>query len=240
MCGRFAFHSPKEAITRVFEIDFALEFQPHFNIAPSQYVIALRHSGVQIPATASSCSVEPVMLRWGLVPSWAKDPGIGHRMINARRETIDHKPAFRAAFRRRRCVILADGFYEWRRVDDRKIPTYITMKSGEPFAMAGLWEHWEGQSSTLLTCTIITTAANHVLAPVHDRMPVIFSPENAVRWMDPDNDSKAGLQQLLDSPDHDDLHYWEVGREVNNPRNDGPNLIRRLPTAADGVIPGPA
>ena len=240
MCGRFAFHSPKEAITRVFEIDFALEFQPHFNIAPSQYVIALRHSGVQIPATASSCSVEPVMLRWGLVPSWAKDPGIGHRMINARRETVDHKPAFRAAFRRRRCVILADGFYEWRRVDDRKIPTYITMKSGEPFAMAGLWEHWEGQSSTLLTCTIITTAANHVLAPVHDRMPVIFSPEKAVHWMDPDNDSKAGLQQLLDSPDHDDLHYWEVGREVNNPRNDGPNLIRRLPTAADGVIPGPA
>lgn len=237
MCGRFAFHSPKEAITRVFGIGLTLEYQPRFNIAPSQYIIALRHSEEKTPGDPA---IEPIMLRWGLVPSWAKDPGIGHRMINARRETVDIKPAFRAAFRRRRCVILADGFYEWRQAETGKIPTYITLVNGGPFAMAGLWEHWEGGDSTLLTCTIITTSANQTLAPVHDRMPVIFSPANARRWIDPGNDSKAELLQLLDAPDNDALHYWEVGRDVNNPGNDGRDLIHPLPTGADGATPAPA
>ena len=225
MCGRFAFYSPKEAITRVFDVDFTLEYQPRFNIAPSQDVLALRHCADENSGNELNHSIEPAMLRWGLVPSWAKTPAIGHRMINARRETIDIKPAFRAAFRRRRCVILADGFYEWHAVEGRKIPVYITMKCGEPFAMAGLWEHWDADGSTLLTCTIITTAADQFLAPVHDRMPVIFSSVNARRWIDPNYDSKPELQQLLDAPDGGAVRYWEVGRAVNNPRNEGANLI---------------
>jgi putative SOS response-associated peptidase YedK len=238
MCGRFAFHSPKEAITRVFGVDATLEYQPRFNIAPSQHVIALRY-GQDGPGSRSGSSIELAMFRWGLVPSWAKTPSIGHRMINARSETVEIKPAFRAAFRRRRCVILADGFYEWRKAGDVKIPTYITMKSGEPFAMAGLWEHWESDGSTLLTCTIITTAANQTLAPVHDRMPVIFSPENARRWIDPDITEKSQLHNLLEAPDGDPMFFWEVGRAVNNPRNEGEKLIEPRSPDAGEATPGP-
>jgi putative SOS response-associated peptidase YedK len=225
MCGRFAFYSPKEAVTAIFNVEFSLDYRPRYNIAPTQYVAALRGVSENEIHDGPETAVQSVMLRWGLIPSWAKDPGIGNRLINARRETVDQKPSFRAAFKRRRCVILADGFYEWRKEADRKIPTYITMKSGEPFAMAGLWEHWEQDGSTLLTGTIITTAANRYLAPVHHRMPVIFSPENARRWIDPANDSSPELHRLLDAPDNDALHFWAVDRRVNNTQNEGPDLI---------------
>jgi putative SOS response-associated peptidase YedK len=232
MCGRFAFYSPKEAISHVFEIDAMLDYRPRFNIAPSQPILALRSGFEGQSDRPADQSIEPVMLRWGLVPSWAKSASIGHRMINARRETVDLKPSFRAAFRRRRCVILADGFYEWRKTANGKIPTYITAECAEPFAMAGLWEHWENDGSTLLTCTIITTAANDVLAPVHDRMPVIFSPANARRWIDPGTTSKADLYDLMDAPGGNAMRYWEVGQGVNNPRNDDAGLIEPRPAGA--------
>ena len=221
MCGRFAFYSPREAITAVFDVEFPLALEPRFNISPTQYVVVLRQQHNRDRGFA----IEPALLRWGLIPSWSEDPRIGNRMINARAETVDKKPAFRTAFKRRRCVVLADGFFEWRRTDDGKIPYFISMKNRQPFAMAGLWERWSGADSPIESCTIITTAANRVMATLHDRMPVILSTENARRWIDTEDDSREALLSLLVPADNDLLQYWEVSRSVNNSRNDGPELI---------------
>jgi putative SOS response-associated peptidase YedK len=217
MCGRFAFHSPAELVARLFDVEFSLELEPRYNIAPSQHVAALR-SG-----ESAAGVLEPVMLRWGLVPFWARDPGVGNRMINARQETVDQKPAYRAAFKRRRCVILADGFFEWRKSEGGKMPHYISSEDGQPFAMAGLWEQWGEDTPQLETCTIMTTAANSFMQALHHRMPVILSPENVPRWIDPAITSKFDLQGLLDS--RVGLRSWEVSRNVNNPHNQGPELI---------------
>lgn len=221
MCGRFAFYSPHEAVQDVFGVVLPLPVEPRYNIAPSQFVVALR-------ADADD-GLEPAVLKWGLVPSWAKDPAVGHRMINARAETAHEKPSFRAAFRRRRCVVLADGFYEWRRDGDGKTPYFITMDEQRPFAMAGLWEHWHGGDGTELeTCTIITTAANDIMTPLHHRMPVILGPDDARRWCGPDGDERGAAQALLAGGANDALVYWPVSRVVNNPRNDGVELIAEV------------
>lgn len=217
MCGRFAFFSPTEAVTGLFDTDFPLALEPRYNIAPSQYVVALRHGEAEK-------ALEPAMLRWGLIPSWAKDSRIGNRMINARQETVAEKPSFRAAFKRRRCVILADGFYEWKKSAEGKTPYFISLESGAPFAMAGLWERWDDDGSPLETCTIITTAAGPVMTPLHHRMPVIFDPGQARRWVDPETDPKTG-QALLENSGDAGLRYWSVSRTVNNPVNDDPGLI---------------
>jgi putative SOS response-associated peptidase YedK len=219
MCGRFAFFSPREAVTAMFAVDFPLELEPRYNIAPTQYVVALRHGD------DNAGSPQAAMLRWGLVPSWAKDIAIGNRMINARAETVREKPSFRAAFKRRRCVILADGYYEWRKVDVGKQPYFISMLNSVPFAMAGLWETWEDAGATLDTCTIITTAANKVLAPVHHRMPIVMSPEDARYWMSPDTPADQDLHQFLQSRSNAGLRFWPVSKTVNSPRNDGEVLI---------------
>jgi len=217
MCGRFAFYSPHEAVQDLFGVTFPAAVEPRYNIAPSQFVVALR---------ADERALEPAVLKWGLVPSWAKDPKIGNRMINARAETVHEKPSFRAAFKRRRCVILADGFYEWRRTGDSKTPYFIAMQDRQPFAMAGLWEQWQGGEGTeLQTCTIITTAANEIMKPLHDRMPVILSPDNAHHWCGPDGDERAAAQGLLAANANEAMVYWPVSTVVNNPRNDGPELI---------------
>jgi putative SOS response-associated peptidase YedK len=221
MCGRFAFYSPKEAITRLFDVELPLTIEPHFNIAPSQSILVLRHE--------YDGSIQPVMMRWGLVPFWAKDQRIGSRLINARSETVHQKPAFRAAFKHRRCVILADGFFEWRKAEDRKVPFYIRMKNGEPFAMAGLWERWGAADSPLETCTIITMPASRALAPLHHRMPVIVPPESLRRWIDPMDKSTSALHGMFEERADDALDYWEVSPDVNNPRNDSPQLIDRYP-----------
>ena len=221
MCGRFAFFSPREAITALFDVEFPLELELRFNISPTQYVVALRQ-----PESGNECpAIEPALMRWGLIPSWSKDPRIGNRMINARAETVDKKPAFRSAFKHRRCVVLADGFFEWRRTDDGKVPYFISMKNRQPFAMAGLWERWSGGDSPIESCTIITTAANRAMTPLHERMPVILSVECARRWIDAANKSTEALRSLLIPADDDRLEYWEVSRSVNNSRNDGPELI---------------
>lgn len=214
MCGRFAFYSPSEATAALFGVDSAAAVEPRHNIAPTQFIAAIRRD--------EENHNELSMLRWGLVPSWAKDPSIGNRMINARAETVAEKPSFRTAYRKRRCLILADGFYEWHTENDVKIPYFISLANGSPFAFAGLWEHWQSKSSdeSLQTTTIITTAANEFLSQLHHRMPVVLEPGNAARWLD-------GDMGLLDevAANAPDFQAWPVDRLVNNARNESPDLI---------------
>lgn len=214
MCGRFAFYSPAEAVAALFDVRGVPELEPRYNVAPTQLIAAGRE--------AESGRREFAMLRWGLVPSWAKDPSIGNRMINARVETAADKPSFRAAFRQRRCIIFADGFYEWRKEEQGKTPYFISLASGEPFAFAGLWEAWtdRGTGESLQTATILTTEANEFLAGLHDRMPVVLTPEGANRWLGGD----ATLLEDL-SAGRMGIRAWPVSRRVNAAANEGPDLI---------------
>ena len=215
MCGRFAFYSPTEAAAALFGVEGSIDVQPRYNIAPTQYVAAIRKGEDE--------QRELVMLRWGLVPFWAKDPSIGNRMINARAETVAEKPSYRNAYKHRRCLVLADGFYEWRRQGDTKTPYFISLASGEPFALAGLWENWTDKESgeSLQTSTLITTDANDFMAPLHHRMPVVLEAGSATDWL-------AGSQELLDdvAAITPALQAWPVDRRVNNARNEGDDLIR--------------
>ena len=214
MCGRFAFYSPSEAAAALFGVLASVEVQPRFNIAPTQFIAAIRNG--------EDAGRELVMLRWGLVPFWAKDPSIGNRMINARVETVAEKPSYRAAFRHRRCIVLADGFFEWRREGDIKTPHFISLASGEPFALAGLWESWNDKESgeALQTTTLITAAANDFMTPLHHRMPVILEANTAGEWLE-------GSTELLDdiAAITPPLQAWPVDRRVNNARNEGEELI---------------
>lgn len=214
MCGRFAFYSPSEAAAALFGVSGSLAVEPRYNIAPTQYIAAIRNDERE--------DRELVMLRWGLVPFWAKDPSIGNRMINARAETVAEKPAYRAAYRQRRCLVLADGFYEWHKEGPVKTPYYISLESGGPFALAGLWEHWRSKETdeSLQTATLITRAANDFMAPLHHRMPVILEPSTADRWMAGDD-----LQPDAVAEDYPTLSAWPVNRRVNNARNEGDDLI---------------
>ena len=213
MCGRFAFYSPSEATAALFGASGSIDLQPRYNIAPTQDIAAVREG---------EAGRELTLLRWGLVPFWAKDPSIGNRMINARAETVAEKPSFRAAFRHRRCLVLADGFYEWKKEAAGKTPYLISLASGEPFALAGLWEHWKAKESdeTIDSATLITTEANSFMNQLHHRMPVILEPTTAERWLAGDDDvldevTQAGLR----------LRAWPVDRRVNNARNEGEELI---------------
>jgi len=214
MCGRFAFYSPSEATAALFGVESAPDVQARYNIAPTQFIAAIRNDEESQPELA--------MFRWGLVPSWAKDPSIGNRMINARAETVAEKPSFRTAYRKRRCLILADGFYEWHTEAGVKIPWFISLASGEPFAFAGLWEHWQSKETdeSLQTTTIVTTSANDFLSQLHHRMPVVLEAETATRWL-------AGDMDLLDevSANSPRFQAWPVDRMVNNARNEAPELI---------------
>lgn len=214
MCGRFAFYSPSEAVAALFGANQSVEVKPRYNIAPTQYVAAIRRDENQ--------SNELTMLRWGLVPFWAKDPSIGNRMINARSETVAEKPSFRNAYRKRRCLILADGFYEWHREGDTKIPYFISLADGSAFAFAGLWEHWDSKESdeSLQTTTIVTAAANDFLAQVHHRMPVVLQPDTAKRWLD--GETKLLEEVTAAGPS---FRAWPVDRTVNNARNESADLI---------------
>lgn len=214
MCGRFAFYSPSEAAAALFGAGGSVDMEPRYNIAPTQYVAAIRN--------AEDDTRELALLRWGLVPFWAKDPAIGSRMINARAETVAEKPAFRAAYRRRRCLVLADGFYEWHTGETGKTPYFITLTSERPFAFAGLWEDWHSKDSdeSIQSATLITAAANDFMASLHDRMPVILEPDTADRWL-------GGDDELIDyAIQHcPPLKAWPVDRSVNNPRHEGESLI---------------
>ncbi|KPK58146.1 MAG: SOS response-associated peptidase [Gammaproteobacteria bacterium] len=218
MCGRFAFYSPAEAVSRLFAAETIADLPPRYNIAPTQPAPTVR---------LDQDSVRRLnLLRWGLVPFWAKDPSIGNRMINARAETVASKPAFRQAFRKRRCLILADGFYEWQKADSGKIPWFINAPSGEPFAMAGLWESWQADGDEPLeTCTILTTEAGSSLARIHHRMPVVLGSEGVQQWLDPNMD-EGQLPLLADEARRVPLEAIRVSRQVNNPENEGPDLLR--------------
>ncbi len=214
MCGRFAFYSPAEATALLFGAIGSLNMKPRYNIAPTQYVAAIRSVDHQ--------NAELISLRWGLVPSWAKDPSIGNRMINARAETVAEKPSFRNAYRRRRCLILADGFYEWHTEDSVRIPYFVSLASGESFAFGGLWETWASEETgeVLETTTIVTTEANDYLRQLHHRMPVVIEPGNAARWLGGDMDYLRDYSTSAPT-----FRAWPVDREVNNTRNDGTGLI---------------
>jgi putative SOS response-associated peptidase YedK len=214
MCGRFAFYSPSEATAALFGASGTVPVEARYNIAPTQYIAAVRNDEEQ--------GRELVMLRWGLIPFWAKDPSIGNRMINARAETVAEKPAFRAAYRHRRCLVLADGFYEWHREGSVKTPYYISAADGEPFAFAALWENWNSKETddSIQSVTLITTNANEFMASLHHRMPVVLRSETADRWLT-GNDDAIGY-----AVDHGpDLRAWAVDRRVNNARNEGADLI---------------
>jgi len=221
MCGRFSLGATIR-VGQLFDLPNWPETPPRYNIAPSQAVPAV----IQNRETGTR---EFRPFRWGLVPSWAKDPAIGNRMINARSETAATKPTFRKPLRERRCLILADGFYEWKREGSRKQPYYIKLHNGEPFAFAGRWDRWhptDGQP--LETCTILTTTPNAVLQPIHDRMPVILPPAAYNVWLDPAMRDVEPVQALLTPYPADEMVAYPVSTRANNPGYDAPECITPL------------
>ena len=217
MCGRFIQCTAGDRLTERFHLPAVPELTPRYNIAPSQPVGAIR--------IASGGSREWVVLRWGLIPAWAPEPRIAYSTINARAETAADKPAYRQAFRRRRCLIPADGFYEWRKLGNRKQPYCIAPADGNPFAFAGLWERWERDGQVLESGTILVTQANALIAALHDRMPVILDPADEARWLDPAVTDPAALRPLLVPCPPERLRLWPVSPAVNRPGAEGPDLM---------------
>lgn len=192
-----------------------------FNIAPSQQVLAVRLN----PEVQQR---ELVALRWGLIPFWADDPSLGNRMTNARSETVAEKPSFRKAFKSQRCLLVADGFYEWQETNGKKQPSYITLKDGRPFGLAGLWERWDKQGERIESCTILTTDANEIMSPIHDRMPVIIPPEKYSLWLDPTEHDRKKLTRLLRPFDSDEMTAYSVSTFVNNAKHDSAQCIEPI------------
>ena len=219
MCGRFVLISSVADLQRALQAtQLVMDLHPSFNVAPRQDVLAVVRDGDDRRMT---------WLRWGLIPFWAKDPTIGERLINARAESVSSKPAFRAAFRRRRCLIAADGFYEWQRRGEQKTPMYIHLKSVQPFAFAGLHETWTSPSGERIeSCAIITTSPNELVAPIHDRMPVILLPQEHSLWLDPSVQDAAVLQPLLRPYPAEEMEAYQVSRLVNSPHNNSPELLQ--------------
>lgn len=215
MCGRYALHSHPSVIALAFGLDTVPDFAPRYNVAPGTPVLALR---------AGAGHPEAVMLRWGLVPGWARDPAIGSRLINARAETLADKPSFRNALRRRRCIVPADGFYEWQQGPAGKQPWYVRPATGM-FGFAGLWETWSGPEGPLATCCIVTCAAGEAMRPIHARMPAILDPADYGRWLDPDTREPEALLHATDA-----LALHPVSARVNRVGNDDAGLIE--PVAA--------
>jgi putative SOS response-associated peptidase YedK len=219
MCGRYARFTPLETYANLFRARGDIAPSPSYNLAPSDAVLAARASDTGVR--------ELVMLRWGLIPFWAKEAKTGYSTINARAETVATKPAFRSAFRQRRCLIAADGFYEWRGARGSKQPYFIRLKGGLPFALAGLWERWRGDGKVVESCAIIVTNANELVQDIHERMPVILSPESYDVWLDPSLGDRGRLQDLLKPYPANLMEAYPVGLAVNNPRNEGTELLER-------------
>lgn len=223
MCGRFTLFSNYETIIERFHVESAFdvdEYQYSYNIAPSQTVVSVINDGTKNRMG---------YLKWGLIPFWAKDEKIGYKMINARAEFLADKPSFRNAYKNRRCLIVADSFYEWRREGNQKTPMRIKLKSGEPFGFAGIWEKWKSpEGNEIFSCSIITTVANETMSSIHDRMPVILRPEDEQEWLNPDNHDAAYLNEFLKPYDSSVMEAFEVSSEVNSPKNNAPNLIQKI------------
>ena len=225
MCGRYTITiTDPDVIAATFDLETApTDLVPRYNVAPTQHVptIVKNQDGAN----------ELVMMRWGLVPSWAKDPAIGNRMINARSETLAEKPSFRAAYRKRRCLVVADGFYEWKKNNDgSKTPMYVRLRNGGLFGMAGLWERWKAPETggVITTCTIITTEPNNIMRPLHHRMAVVLDRTDYNQWLDPQFGDTAYLQHLLQPYPGDDMIAYAVSPRVNNSRHDGPDLVNPI------------
>jgi putative SOS response-associated peptidase YedK len=224
MCGRFTLTATVDQLMDRFDIESFLEqedFQPSYNVAPSQSVLAVINNGRHNKMG---------FLRWGLVPPFAKDLSIGNKMINARSETLLEKPSFRTAYKKKRCIIVADSFYEWKRLDEKKkIPMRIKLKSEELFAMAGLWENWKSpEGKSIFSCTVITTTPNKLVEDIHNRMPVILRPEDEKIWLDPTINDPRMLEQLMVPLDDKLMEAYEVSSLVNSPKNNSIELIERI------------
>jgi putative SOS response-associated peptidase YedK len=221
MCGRFTLVSPGEAIATLFDLPEPVRLAPRYNIAPTQPVAAVR--------AAPNGGRELTHFHWGLIPPWAQDPSIGSRMINARAETAAEKPSFRNALKYRRCLVPADGFYEWQKIDGRKQPVYIQMQDGRPFAIAGLWERWQSaDGSEIESCTLLTTDPNELLEVVHNRMPVIVAPSDFDLWLNPKVQRPDEIGHLLRPYPALEMRFYQVSPAVNSPHSDNPNLVAPL------------
>ena len=219
MCGRYTLTTSKIKIAEEFQIeDIKLrELPSHYNIAPSS----------SVPVLVENPKLTIDLFRWGLIPSWAKDPTIGSRMINARKETLIEKPSFKGPLKNRRCLILADGFYEWKGEGTKKTPYYIRMKSQKPFGFAGLWSHWlDPKGNEIYSCTIITGEPNELIRPIHNRMPMILAKEKRNRWLDSSNHDSSDLLSLLETYPTDEMEAYVVSRTVNSPSNNSPECIQ--------------
>lgn len=222
VCGRYVLADPESVFADLFGLVPPSSVGPRYNIAPSQAVPAVR-----LDRTAG----EPraALLRWGLIPHWADDPEIGNRLINARSETADRKPSFRDAFRRRRCVLPADGFFEWRTMNGAKQPWLVRMKNGSGFALGGLWDAWSGPGGEVVeSCTILTTEPNDVVAPLHGRMPVIVPRERFDVWLGGEGEKVPPLRTVLAPYPADEMEAYPVSRRVNTPANDDPGCIEHV------------
>ncbi|HEV3025281.1 MAG TPA: SOS response-associated peptidase [Pirellulales bacterium] len=220
MCGRFTLRTPASHVAEAFGLADLFDFQPRYNIAPRQAVAAVR--------IAQNDGRELAFLKWGLVPSWADEPSIGYKMINARSETAATKPSFRRAFKSRRCLIVADGFYEWQKTGSKKQPFYIRLADGAPIGFAGLWEHWKRDGQEIESCTILTTDANELMAPIHNRMPVIVGRDDYGVWLDPAVQEVERLQPLLRPFLSGEMTAYPVSTVVNNPKNDVEECVEAL------------
>lgn len=217
MCGRYSLHSNPHVVALQFGLYHPPEYDARYNVAPGTPVLAVRADPPH--------GRRGTWLRWGLIPAWAKDPGIGNRLINARAETVIEKPSFRTAFQRRRCIIPANGYYEWTTAGGRKQPYYIRPRGDELFGFAGLYEQWSGADRPIESCTIITTDANALTRAVHSRMPVILPIEAYAHWLDPENPDLDALAALLKPAPDDRMQIHPVGLRVNNVKNDDAALI---------------
>lgn len=221
MCGRFALLAPGESLTEQFLLRETPTLSPRYNIAPTQPVAAVR-------LDAQTNERQLALLRWGLIPSWSKDMKRSARLINARAETAAEKPSFRAAFKRRRCLIPADGFYEWQKLGQGKQPLFIHAQDSKPFGLAGLWEVWHSADGSVIeSCTILTTEANELMAPIHNRMPVIIEPADYGMWLDP-GPRPEDARHLLRPYPAANMHAYPVSTHVNSPRHDDPQCIAPL------------
>jgi putative SOS response-associated peptidase YedK len=234
MCGRFTAAVPPELIAEAFDLSELPDLAPRYNIAPTQEVPVVRDLHAQGGRRLA-------LLRWGLIPA-GSDPagpmGAGV-LINARSETVDEKPSFRRAFRRRRCLVVTDGFYEWRRLAGRRQPYYVTFHDGRPFGFAGLWDRWEpAEGEPVESCAILTTGPNNLVRPIHDRMPVILDPESYDLWLDPTPARTARLKALLRPHAEEEMVVYPVSPFVNRTENDSPECVVPLPDSA--APPAPA
>jgi putative SOS response-associated peptidase YedK len=222
MCGRFELHSTLEIITQIFGVlprDIGFTIKPSYNIAPTH----------DIPVVVMNGKRRLVQSRWGLIPSWAKEEKTGYSMINARAETAAEKPAFRSSFKKHRCLVIADGFYEWQKTEKEKQPFYIHLKTGKPMGFAGLYSIWSSpEGEEINTCTIIVTSANELLSPIHDRMPVILDTNDLDDWLNPAIEEPAKLLPLLKPFDGKKLELYKVSTKVNSPKNNSADLIKRI------------